>query len=122
MVAKLFRCFQKHLPPGAQNGHYIYMRSMKSFYDLFEAGLAWLAVQNYGLKPYSIRRGGATSFYRRTRRMDETLERGRWASYRVARIYVNDGLAKELEMNFPRLIQARLGTVPGALALRLARQ
>ena len=122
MVAKLFLCFQKQLPPGTHKGHYIYAGSMKSFYDLFEAGLAWLGVQSYGLKPYSIRRGGATSYYRRTRRMDDTLERGRWASYRVARIYVNDGLAKEVEMNFPPLTQARLETVANALALWLARQ
>ena len=30
--------------------------------------------------------------------MDATLDRGRWSSARVARIYVNDGLAKDVEL------------------------
>ena len=34
----------------------------------------------------------------RTKSMDETLNRGRWGNIRVARIYVNDGLAKEVEL------------------------
>ena len=30
--------------------------------------------------------------------MELTLERGRWSTVRVGRIYINDGLAKETEM------------------------
>ena len=122
MVAQLFCRSQRHLPPGTHKDHYMFARSMKSFYDLFEAGLAWLGVKSYRLKPYSIRHGGATSYYRRTLFMDDTLERGRWASYRVARIYVNDGLAKDVEMSFPPVTQAGLNTVANALALWLSRQ
>ena len=40
----------------------------------------------------------------------------------VSRGYVNDGLAKKLELNFPPLTQARLNTVANALALWLSRQ
>ena len=78
-----------------------------------------MGLNGYNFKPYSIRRGGATAFYRRTKRMDETLERGRWASYRVARIYVNDGLAKELELTFCTDLTLRLNTMANALTIRL---
>ena len=46
-----------------------------------------------GFRPYSLRRGGATAFYRATCNMAATIERGRWATIRVARIYINDGLS-----------------------------
>ena len=33
--------------------------------------------------------------------MENTIERGRWANYKVARIYINDGLVKEVELRLP---------------------
>ena len=33
--------------------------------------------------------------------MQATIDRGRWSSARVARIYINDGLAKEVELKLP---------------------
>ena len=32
--------------------------------------------------------------------MEATLDRGRWSTPRVARIYLNDGLAREVELRF----------------------
>ena len=31
--------------------------------------------------------------------MEAALDRGRWGSSRVARVYLNDGLAREVEIN-----------------------
>ena len=50
-------------------------------------------LQDFDFKPYSCRRGGATNFFIQTGSMELTLARGRWGSSRVARIYINDGLA-----------------------------
>ena len=54
-----------------------------------------------GYRPYSLRRGGATASYRVTANLQTTIERGRWASARVARIYIRDGLGLESELDIP---------------------
>ena len=58
-----------------------------------------LGLQEIGFRMYSLRRGGATAFFRKTRSMEAALDRGRWGSSRVARVYLNDGLAREVEIN-----------------------
>ena len=77
LVGQLFRQYRRALPAGTHEEHYIFAGSAKSFCQLFDDGLKWLSLQSYKFKPYSIRRGGATAFYRRTRQMEFTLERGR---------------------------------------------
>ena len=47
--------------------------------------------------------------------MEATLDRGRWASARVARIYVNDRLAREVELRFSPAVQERLHLYAAAL-------
>ena len=86
---------------------------MESSHVLFEVGLARLEVQSGGLVPRRITDGHDIW----TIRMIEDVSLDR-----VPRRYVNDGLAKELELNFPPLTQARLNTVANALALWLSRQ
>ena len=49
-----------------------------------------------------------SAYYRSTRNMAATIERGRWATVRVARIYINDGLAKEVELRLPLDVASRL--------------
>ena len=44
--------------------------------------------------------------------MEATLDRGRWSSARVARIYVNDGLAREVERIFSPAARRRLSVLP----------
>ena len=65
------------------------------------------------LTPYGG--GGATAYFRATRNMEATLDRGRWASARVARIYVNDGLAREVELTFAPAVSERLRMMGAAL-------
>lgn len=60
---------------------------------LFAAGLTALQLTEFGFKPYSLRRGGATELWRITGNMGLVTQRGRWAHQSTARIYVNDGLA-----------------------------
>ena len=52
--------------------------------------------------------------------MEAALDRGRWSSARVARIYLNDGLAREVELRSPVNISERLSTMARALQLWLA--
>ena len=71
-------------------------------------GLSWLGFARVLFLPFLIRRGGATAYIRATRNMEATLDRGRWSSPGVAQIYVNDGLAREIESNFIEAEEERL--------------
>ena len=54
--------------------------------------------------------------------MELTLERGRWASVRVGRIYISDGLAKETEMQLPEVTKYHLAIKAQALLAWLHRE
>ena len=54
------------------------------------------------MKPYSVRRGGATHHYVSKGRLDQTVERGRWAIKRTAKIYIQDGVALARDIQLPR--------------------
>ncbi len=51
-----------------------------------------LRLQRFRFQPYSIRRGGATSAYRRGVSFDELMSRGRWSHLQTARIYLDEGV------------------------------
>lgn len=58
------------------------------------AALCKLAgLDQHQFRPYSLRRGGATHTFQQTQSMEFTLQRGRWQSSRVARVYISDGLS-----------------------------
>ena len=122
VVGKVYRALKRSLPIDMHPDHYIFPQSQYVFYKLFHEGLDWIGVKSMGFQPYSIRRGGATAFFRATRNMEATLDRGRWASARVARIYVNDGLAKAVELQYPEGTEFRLATMAKALEIWLMRQ
>ena len=106
-----------NLPPGTSSENDIFLPKVNQFYKHFRAGVAWLGLKNHGFLPYSLRRGGATAFFRATRSMEATLDRGRWASARVARIYVNDGLAREVEIEISSDIRHQLQKYAKSLLL-----
>ena len=115
----VFRKYLKSLPSNTSRKNYIFLPKPAAFYKLFKEGLKWLDLEEVGFKPYSLRRGGATAYFRATRNMEATLDRGRWSSARVARIYVNDGLARELELRFSAAVRRRLSILVSAFGLWL---
>ena len=82
-----------HAAAGTSKNFYIFAGNESRFYKLFDRALSALKLEHMGFRPYSLRRGGATAFYRATCNMSATIERGRWSTIRVARIYINDGLS-----------------------------
>ena len=57
-------------------------------------------------KPYSLRRGGASHFFRQTGNMARAMEVGRWRDIRTARIYINTALlslAEDTSLSNPAL-------------------
>ena len=62
------------------------------FMALWHSVTAHLGLQDMGFKPYSLRRGGATSAYRGGVTLDALLTKGRWKNTSTARIYLDTGL------------------------------
>ena len=59
----------------------------------FDHFTASLCLSGFLLRPYSLRRGGATAFFCHTGSLSLTLERGRWAQSGTASIYLTEGRA-----------------------------
>ena len=57
-----------------------------------------LGLEEYNCRPYSLRRGGATSLFRESGSLDTVAERGRWASIPTARRYIDDGIATQASL------------------------
>ena len=117
MCGRLFRLYRERLPRNTHVQNYIFRPKTHVFYSLFKKGLKWLGLESFNFQPYSLRRGGATAFFRATRNMEAALDRGRWSSARVARIYLNDGLAREVELWFSPEIRRRLSRMSSACSL-----
>lgn len=75
--------------------------SGQAFRRHFDVYLRKFKLQSLGLRPYSMRRGGATWLVQSTGSMEIALLKGRWASHRVARIYIADGLSKLPDVTLP---------------------
>ena len=71
--------------------------SREQFSRLFEKVVLLQGMSHLGFRLHSLRRGGATAYFRRTGDLNRTIERGRWATSRVARLYIQDGLATDVE-------------------------
>ena len=61
-----------------------------------------VGLQDLGLRPYSLRRGGATYWFSKHGSLDRVIVLGRWAAAKTARIYINDGMATLAEMAIPK--------------------
>ena len=72
----------------------IWTGSGSAFRTEFQLLTRYFHVEHHGFRGYSLRRGGATAFFRQTGLMEQTLLRGRWASVAVARLYLCDALSQ----------------------------
>lgn len=72
----------------------IWTKSGTAFRTSFYSLCSFFHVEHLGFRCYSLRRGGATSYFKDCGLMEKTLLRGRWASIAVARLYLCDALAQ----------------------------
>ena len=63
---------------------------------------------NHGFRWYSLRRGGATHEFRKSRNLGELLIKGRWNCAKTARIYLQDGVATLSQLVLPPRVKAFL--------------
>ena len=61
---------------------------------VFAHCVSCLRLGEFGIRPYSLRRGGATWLFRRTLSYDVVSDRGRWSNINTCRRYVEDGAAQ----------------------------
>ena len=76
--------------------------SPSQFVRYFGKAVVFLKLGDFNVRPYSIRRGGATQHFRLHGNMADTVVRGRWASASTARIYIEDGLACLAQLRLSR--------------------
>ena len=69
--------------------------------QFFHQALTSLQLLDYGFRPYSLRRGGATMWFRKHGSFDKLLVAGRWKAAATARIYLNEGMALLAELKIP---------------------
>ena len=67
----------------------------------FNECLDSLKLQEWSFRPYSLRRGGATTLFLKTNSLDKVLLAGRWTAVKTAKIYLNSGLAMLADITFP---------------------
>ena len=65
-------------------------------------------LQGFGIKPYSLRRGGATAFFVHTGSLSLALERGRWNQSATARIHLTEGRVVAQNFAVPQDLRQRL--------------
>eukprot|EP00438_Fugacium_kawagutii_P012007 Skav213768 [mRNA] locus=scaffold3859:482372:483358:- [translate_table: standard] len=68
-------------------------KSGTAFRALFQRAVVAVGAGHLGMRPYSLRRGGATFEMQSHGLMEKTLIRGRWKNSNVARLYICDGLS-----------------------------
>ena len=68
---------QIHMDCG--NGNHTYLTSKPHVWrQMFQDCLAGLKLEDWGFRPYSLRRGGATSYFVKVGSLDRVLILGRW--------------------------------------------
>ena len=66
--------------------------SIFQFRKIWKDSIEALQLTQWKILPYSIRRGGATSAYKRGMSFEELMQQGRWSNVATARIYLDEGL------------------------------
>ena len=81
--------------------------SASSFRQWFARGLQATGLDAMPYKPYSLRRGGATQVFLERQSYSAVCQRGRWASERTTRIYIQDSIALLTDIRTNLTVQQR---------------
>ena len=93
----------------------ILQRSVSSCRSLFKSILNIFDLDDGTYNFYSLRRGGATSFFFKSGSMDETIVVGRWEHSSTARIYINQSAASAAEIKYSSMQTHRMHTAAAFL-------
>ena len=103
----------KELLKRSKSGKPFWQESRRSFMDTWHSIVAELKLPHGFYKPYSLRRGGATSCYKNGCTLDELVTRGRWQHVHTARIYLDTGLQALATLKIPSAAQPCIQAATG---------
>ena len=83
-------------------------RGLIEFRALFKQLVNELGFDSSYIKPYSLRRGGATHHFRVLGNLSATTERGRLRAQKTAQIYITEGVALVVDAKITRAQKAQL--------------
>ena len=92
-ISRRLHFWVHQVPPGT-----LLVSKAHEWRKTFNQVLDVLGFSSFGFRPYSLRRGGATFYFRQHSQLDRLLLQGRWQALRTARIYINEGLAVLAEL------------------------
>ena len=87
VVKLLFMLCEKRQP-----GDKVYSSSPGTFRKRFALALTALGMDDLDIQIHSMRRGGATDYFKATNSMQEVAFRGRWANFTTAKLYTDGAL------------------------------
>lgn len=93
MVQLKVQLHQEYLPCWQYSG--------SAFRSLFQRAVEAVGAAHLQLRPYSLRRGGATYEMQSHGLMERTFIRGRWKNSNIARLYICDGLSLLPSLSLP---------------------
>ena len=85
---------------GLAPGDKLIPQSAVKFRSLWHRAVPFFELTDWYIQPYSLRRGGATSAFRRGTSFEQLLLRGRWTHQRTARIYLDEALQQSSLLQF----------------------
>ena len=88
-LTNLFRYFCRE----CSSSEHLVCMSPCNFRKYFSRLLSFFSLGSEGFTLHSLRRGGATHFFRVTGNLSATLERGRWLSVSSRRMYIIEGMS-----------------------------
>jgi integrase len=102
-VLRLLQTVMRETPAGA----FLFPFSTAVYRQAFKGACAAVGLGHCGFVPHSLRHGGATHDILSGTSIEDVLLRGRWASTKSARHYVQSGRALMLDLSVPGLVLLR---------------
>ena len=90
----------RYLCAGLEPGDTLIQCSEKQLRAAYAHVSACLHLTQWACRPYSLRRGGATTLFRACGSLDTVSLRGRWGSLVTARRYIDDGVATMASISY----------------------
>ena len=91
-------------------------RSSQSWRQRFDQLLMQLNLSYLGLRPYSLRRGGATAVFIGGEGFTKICDRGHWFQEKTANMYIKEAVVLPNKTAVPPSLRAHLEALAGAWA------
>lgn len=109
----------RHVVAATKPGALLFPGGSSRFRDMFKRACADLGLSAKYV-PHSLRHGGATRLYLQGVRLEDIMVRGRWASSKSARTYIQSSRAVLMAMTPPRAVADAAAAVVQALSFSFA--